>query len=61
MWAPIAIIQFINGGPGADYRSLLPLSRLKDDYFVIFYNQRSTGLSPRQENSDGLTYCRALG
>jgi proline iminopeptidase len=55
---PVVIV--VHGGPGADYRSLLSLSKLKDDYFVVFYNQRSTGLSPRQETPDGLTYGDSL-
>jgi proline iminopeptidase len=37
----------VHGGPGNDYRSLLPLKALSKDYFVIFYDQRGTGLSPR--------------
>jgi pimeloyl-ACP methyl ester carboxylesterase len=32
---------------GADYRYLLPLKALADDYRVVFYDQRGTGLSPR--------------
>ena len=35
------------GGPGNDYRYLLSLKALADDYFVVFYDQRGTGLSPR--------------
>lgn len=37
----------VHGGPGWDYRSLLPLKELGDEYFVVFYDQRGTGLSPR--------------
>lgn len=37
----------LHGGPGGDYRSLLPLRDLADQYFVVFYDQRGTGLSPR--------------
>lgn len=37
----------IHGGPGWDYRSLLSLKALSDEYFVVFYDQRGTGLSPR--------------
>lgn len=41
-------IIVIHGGPGGDFRSLLPLKVLaKDGYRVIFYDQRGTGLSPR--------------
>jgi hypothetical protein len=42
--------------PGADYRSLLDLKALADDYFVVFYDQRGTGLSPRVEDPGELTY-----
>ena len=37
----------VHGGPGFDYRALLPLKALSDDYYVVFYDQRGTGLSPR--------------
>jgi proline iminopeptidase len=37
----------IHGGPGNDYRMLLPLKGLSDEFYVIFYDQRGTGLSPR--------------
>src|SRR5262245_39567974 len=41
---PVVIV--LHGGPGADYRSLLPLSALADDgFFVVFWDQRGTGLS----------------
>lgn len=42
---PVVIV--IHGGPGWDYKSLLPLKRLSDEYFIAFYDQRGTGLSPR--------------
>jgi proline iminopeptidase len=42
---PVLIV--LHGGPGADYRYLLPLKALADDYHVVFYDQRGTGLSPR--------------
>ncbi|HEY0721981.1 MAG TPA: alpha/beta hydrolase [Gammaproteobacteria bacterium] len=42
-------IIVVHGGPGWDYRSLLPLKALADSYFVVFYDQRGTGLSPRVE------------
>ena len=44
----------LHGGPGHDYRSLLPLKKLSDEYFVLFYDQRGTGLSSRVE-ADELT------
>ena len=37
----------VHGGPGGDYRYLLALRALADEYFVVFYDQRGTGLSPR--------------
>lgn len=43
--APPVIV--VHGGPGWDYRSLLPLQALADDYRVVFYDQRGSGLSPR--------------
>jgi proline iminopeptidase len=41
------VVIVIHGGPGNDYRALLPLKPLSDKYFVVFYDQRGTGLSPR--------------
>jgi proline iminopeptidase len=41
------VIIVLHGGPGADYRYLLPLKALASDYRVVFYDQRGTGLSPR--------------
>ena len=40
-------IIVIHGGPGQDYRYLLSLKALADEYKVVFYDQRGTGLSPR--------------
>lgn len=40
-------VVIIHGGPGNDYRYLLPLKALSEKYFVVFYDQRGTGLSPR--------------
>lgn len=42
---PVVIV--VHGGPGWDYRSLLPLKNLSDEFFVVFYDQRGTGLSAR--------------
>lgn len=42
----------IHGGPGWDYRALLPLKALSDEYFVVFYDQRGTGLSPRVDSAE---------
>lgn len=41
------MVVVIHGGPGQDYRYLLPLKKLQDDYFVVFYDQRGAGLSER--------------
>ena len=42
---PMLIV--LHGGPGADYRYLLDLQVLADQYFVVFYDQRGSGLSTR--------------
>ena len=42
---PAVII--VHGGPGWDYRGLLSLKALADDYYVVFYDQQGAGLSPR--------------
>jgi len=49
------VVIAVHGGPGDDYRSLLSLKRLSDEYFVVFYDQRGTGLSPRV-GADELTF-----
>lgn len=43
-------LLIVHGGPGNDYRYLLGLKDLADEYHVIFYDQRGTGLSPRVSN-----------
>lgn len=44
------MIIMLHGGPGGDYRSLLSAQAFADDgYFVIFYDQRGTGLSRRED------------
>jgi proline iminopeptidase len=40
-------VIILHGGPGNDYRYLLPLKPLSDQYHLVFYDQRGTGLSPR--------------
>ena len=35
------------GGPGVDFRPLLPLSALSDRYFVVMWDARGAGLSER--------------
>ncbi len=42
----------VHGGPGWDYRSLLPLKALSDEYFVVLYDQCGTGLSPRVDDDE---------
>ena len=47
------IIVMIHGGPGGDYRSLLKAKAFANDgFFVVFYDQRGTGLSQRVDASD---------
>ncbi len=41
------LIIVLHGGPGNDYRYLLPLKDLSDQYRVLFYDQRGSGLSAR--------------
>lgn len=54
------VIVFLHGGPGGDYRSLLRMAErfdgysLADDHFLVFWDQRGTGLSMRH-NRDVLT------
>jgi proline iminopeptidase len=44
------VIITLHGGPGGDYRYLLPLRALADDgYRVVFWDQRGTGLSQRHD------------
>ncbi|WP_119155308.1 alpha/beta fold hydrolase [Caldimonas tepidiphila] len=49
----------VHGGPGGDLNYLLPLQILADDYFVVFYDQRGTGLSPRTAK-ENLTFEASL-
>lgn len=46
------MIVVIHGGPGGDYRHLLDLKVLSDEYFVVFYDQRSAGLSQRVSSEE---------
>lgn len=41
------VVVVVHGGPGGDYRYLLPLRPLSEEYQVVFYDQRGSGLSPR--------------
>lgn len=45
-------IIVLHGGPGGDYRSLLSLRALSDDYYVVFYDQHGSGLSQRAAPAD---------
>ncbi len=45
--APLIVV--LHGGPGGDYRSLLPLAALSDSFRLLFYDQRGAGLSERVE------------
>ena len=53
-------IVFLHGGPGGDYRGLLRLAgrhdgySLTDEYFLVFWDQRGSGLSTRH-NKELLT------
>jgi proline iminopeptidase len=50
-------LVFVHGGPGGDYRSLLRLKEsydrpaLTEKYFVIFWDQRGSGLSRRHDQA----------
>jgi proline iminopeptidase len=54
------VVIALHGGPGNDYRSILPLEGLADEFFVVFYDQRGAGLSPRVPDEQ-LTLERYLG
>jgi len=42
------MIVVIHGGPGGDYRGMLSCSRFSSDgFYVVFYDQRGSGLSKR--------------
>ena len=43
-------VMVLHGGPGSDYRSLLPLKALANEgYRVVFWDQRGAGLSQRHD------------
>jgi proline iminopeptidase len=54
---PVVIV--LHGGPGGDYRSLLGLQELANQYFLVFYDQRGAGLSARVP-AEQLTYQSSL-
>jgi proline iminopeptidase len=42
------MVVFLHGGPGSDYRNGLNAKQLSESgYYVVFYDQRGTGLSKR--------------
>lgn len=44
------MVVTIHGGPGSDYRSILNCKNLADEgYYVVFYDQRGSGLSERHD------------
>lgn len=44
------MLVFLHGGPGSDYRSSLNVKQLADDgFYVVFYDQRGSGLSKRHD------------
>lgn len=50
-----AMVIFLHGGPGADYRNGLNVKQLANNgYYVVFYDQRGSGLSKRH-NRDSYT------
>jgi proline iminopeptidase len=46
------VVITVHGGPGGDYRSLLSLQTLSDEYFVVFFDQQGSGLSPRVDPAE---------
>lgn len=53
------VVITIHGGPGSDYRSILSLQALSDEYYVVFFDQRGSGLSPRV-NPEEITVASAI-
>jgi proline iminopeptidase len=51
------VIVFLHGGPGGDYRGMLRLAErfngysLADEYFLVFWDQRGSGLSQRHDSN----------
>lgn len=51
------VIVFLHGGPGGDYRSMLRMAEryngysLADEYFLVYWDQRGSGLSMRHDKS----------
>ena len=53
------VVITLHGGPGSDYRSILNLQQLADEYYVVFFDQRGAGLSPRV-NPEEITLASAI-
>lgn len=46
------MVVFLHGGPGSDYRNALNVKELADDgFYIIFYDQRGSGLSKRHDKN----------
>jgi proline iminopeptidase len=46
------MVVFLHGGPGSDYRNALNVKNLvSNNYYVVFYDQRGSGLSKRHPKS----------
>lgn len=45
-------VLIVHGGPGGDSNYLYSIKELSNNYYVIFYDQRGTGLSPRVPKTD---------
>lgn len=41
------MLLILHGGPGGDYQGLLNLQSLSNNFFVVFFDQRGSGLSQR--------------
>jgi proline iminopeptidase len=42
----------LHGGPGNDFHYLKSLEQLSDRYYILFYDQRMSGLSSRSSNAE---------
>jgi len=50
------MLVILHGGPGSDYRYLLNCKSFANEgYFVVFYDQRGSGLSKREDKSSYTT------
>ncbi|MDH5219262.1 MAG: alpha/beta hydrolase [Gammaproteobacteria bacterium] len=46
------VLIFLHGGPGGDYGEFTRLVSLQDNYFLVFFDQRGSGLSRRHNPED---------